>query len=175
MKRWGIAVVPLVIIITVIWSRIPQRIFASSHETRGLKLSQSGDAAGAMQEFQEAVKLDPSVYRYHNNLGWYLFKAGRFKEALPECQEAVRLNPKNAASLDSLGAVLSGLGRYEEAVDDCGKAVAMKGSAIHRLNYGYALYMTGRKTEGREQWSIAATMNAPESAALARRCLQQYP
>lgn len=62
----------------------------------GLTLYATRDAAGAEQEFREAVKRSPGSAAAHNEIGALLFVRGDRAGALVEFREAARLAPANA-------------------------------------------------------------------------------
>jgi tetratricopeptide (TPR) repeat protein len=70
----------------------------------------------AVDEYSEAVKLNPENSDVHFNLGWALMESKRYIEALVPLKKSIRLNPKNTDAYYSLGWVYGELKRYEEAV-----------------------------------------------------------
>jgi tetratricopeptide (TPR) repeat protein len=52
-----------------------------------------------IDQFHEALRLNPSNAGAHANLGWALLASGKPQESIPEFEAALRLNPefKNAA------------------------------------------------------------------------------
>jgi Flp pilus assembly protein TadD len=59
----------------------------------GRERAGQGDAAGALERFREAVRLDPGNARARYQLAQALRKAGRRAEAARHMAEAVRLAP----------------------------------------------------------------------------------
>jgi len=69
----------------------PQATSMALHANRGVALFFSGDYAGALRDFLEAVKAQPENGRRRLNLGDAYLKLGRREEAGREYQEARRL------------------------------------------------------------------------------------
>ena len=59
-----------------------------------------GENDEAIQVFQETIKLEPTMWRGHDNLGSALHRAGRHSEAIECFSQALRLNP---SALDVYG------------------------------------------------------------------------
>lgn len=54
---------------------------------------QKRDFQGALEQYEEVVRLAPESARAQNNLAGSLFALGRRSEAIVHCREAVRLDP----------------------------------------------------------------------------------
>jgi tetratricopeptide (TPR) repeat protein len=59
----------------------------------GLTLSKLGRQEEAIEQYQTALRLNPSNAECHNNLGILLMDQGNIDEAIQEFAEAVRLKP----------------------------------------------------------------------------------
>lgn len=69
----------------------------------------------AVSQFQAAVKLDPSSFGTHFDLGQVWFELHRYPEAAEEFAEVVRLRPDFAEAHRRLANVLTQLKRVDEA------------------------------------------------------------
>ena len=54
---------------------------------------QAGRTPEAIQQYAEALRLQPDLVEAHNNLGMALGQSGRLPEAIAELKEALRLRP----------------------------------------------------------------------------------
>ncbi|MBI5245270.1 MAG: SUMF1/EgtB/PvdO family nonheme iron enzyme [Elusimicrobia bacterium] len=86
------------------------------HFKKAAALYQKGRIEDAVQEFREAIRIDPNVAEARCNLGVALAKLGRDDEAITELEAALRIDPKHAASWYNLGMRLEAKGRGAEAI-----------------------------------------------------------
>jgi Flp pilus assembly protein TadD len=69
----------------------------------GLALSRLGRIPEAINEFHEALRLNPNdAAPAHANLGWALLASGKPGESIPEFEAALRLQPEFRAAADGL-------------------------------------------------------------------------
>jgi Flp pilus assembly protein TadD len=69
----------------------------------GLALVRLGRIPEAIDQFHEAVRLDPNnAVSAHANLGWALLVSGKPRESIPEFEAALQLNPEFKAAADGL-------------------------------------------------------------------------
>ncbi|MFH1864629.1 MAG: UbiA family prenyltransferase [Candidatus Eisenbacteria bacterium] len=69
----------------------------------------------AVRQLEEAVRLDPDVALYWNNLGAALRMAGRNRESLDAVDESARLDPRAPEPYYNRGLTLDALGRTSDA------------------------------------------------------------
>lgn len=68
---------------------------AERFNAEGNEKFKASDLPGAAVAFGEAVKLAPSVSKYHYNLGLSFARMGQMDAASTQLQEALRLDPAN--------------------------------------------------------------------------------
>ncbi|MBI4266626.1 MAG: tetratricopeptide repeat protein [Acidobacteria bacterium] len=83
------------------------RVEASLRHRLGTALAQTGDARGALEEFQRAVRLAPDFARGHYSLGILLASSGRRTEAIEHLSAAVKLDPNYREAREALAALMS--------------------------------------------------------------------
>jgi len=66
---------------------------AAEFNARGRKLSQEDRYADAIQQFDEALKLDPSYALAYNGRGYAHLRLKHFTLALADFDQAIKLNP----------------------------------------------------------------------------------
>jgi tetratricopeptide (TPR) repeat protein len=82
----------------------------------GVVLSADGDSKGAMDQFRQAVAINPDYADAHANLGRALLHAGQFEAARSQLLEALRLKPGFAMAHADLGVLNAAVGNYPEAI-----------------------------------------------------------
>jgi tetratricopeptide (TPR) repeat protein len=108
---------------------------------KGMQSRSKGNNADAIKYLEEAVRLAPTFYEAHNELGITYKQVGRADDAEVEFIRAHELNASTADPLINLTGLYIDENEPERAVDAGEKAVKTNGkSASAFLNLGLALY-----------------------------------
>jgi eukaryotic-like serine/threonine-protein kinase len=100
---------------------------AEPHAALGnIKYRHAGDWAGAEQEFQRAIQLDPGYANAYLWYGQYLGNAGRSEQACANYRKARQLDPLNSAFVNNVAQCLLREGKYEQAVAEARLAVDLE-------------------------------------------------
>jgi protein O-mannosyl-transferase len=92
------------------------------HYNIGMALSQSGNIPGAIDELQQAVRLNPDYAEAQNDLGISLANSGRVAEAVTCFRAVARLKPDVADAHSNLAEALQAIGLADEAASEFQKA-----------------------------------------------------
>ena len=71
----------------------------------------------AIEQYEQALRIDPVYVLAHHNLGRALKVRGRLDEAIVHMRRAIELDPKNVRARGELAAVLRATGRVKESVE----------------------------------------------------------
>jgi tetratricopeptide (TPR) repeat protein len=104
----------------------------------GTALFETGDAAGALEQFQTAVRLSPDLAKAHYGIGIVLEAGGHDREAIDAFAAAVKADPASVEALLSLADALRRSGRMEESLPHYA-AVIGANPAISQARFGYAM------------------------------------
>jgi Flp pilus assembly protein TadD len=134
----------------------------------GLALEQEGDLAGALTEYQETLRLNPSYPGLHNHLGIVFDRLGRHAESLAEYRGESDRHPDNAYLHNAVGSELATLGEFEAALKEFAEAKQLdpQYSAPH-LETAKALFQLGRDAEGVPEFQTAAALDPDNFQVLA--------
>ncbi|HXB59113.1 MAG TPA: tetratricopeptide repeat protein [Candidatus Acidoferrales bacterium] len=136
-----------------------------SRSNYGDALSSDGRTDDAIQQYQQAIKLDPSYSQAHYNLGNALIKNGAVDEAIVQYQEALKLDRGAATAQDhnNLGMALLQKGQLDEAINHFQLAITNDPEyAETYFNLGTALLQKGQVDEAINQLQNAIEKN-PDS------------
>ena len=89
----------------------------------GLVLFEKGQVAAAIQDYQDALKLNPNFAEAHNNLGNALGKHGQLDEAIAQYRKVLELTPTKAKGHFNLAVVLGQKGQPDEAIEEYQKSL----------------------------------------------------
>jgi tetratricopeptide (TPR) repeat protein len=124
----------------------------------------TGDFAGAISAYRQALALDPLSSRAQRRLGSTLGTAGQEEEALTVLQRALEREPANALLWYEKGLTESRAGKREQAISDLRKALQIKPDfADAQNNLGANLAQQG-DTEAAEQAFRGALITNPYDA-----------
>lgn len=92
---------------------------------RGLAHRLKGDIDRAIQDYSQAIKLNPKSAITYNNRGVAYDKKGDYERAIADYDQAIKLNPWHEAYFNRGNAHL-GRSQYDRAIDDYNQALKLK-------------------------------------------------
>jgi DNA-binding winged helix-turn-helix (wHTH) protein/Tfp pilus assembly protein PilF len=134
---------------------------AAAQVTMGvIKMQYDWDWAGAGQEFQRALALEPEYAPAHQLYGWYLVAQGRFPDAQAEMKQALGTDPLNDFGLWGLGDSFYFARQYDQAVEQYRRAVSVAPKMYwSRLMLGSAYVQQGKFSEAFVELQQARRLN----------------
>jgi tetratricopeptide (TPR) repeat protein len=109
-----------------------------------VRMQYDWDWAGAEQEFQRAIALDPSFAPAQRMYGWLLVGLGRFEEAQRALRRPLATDPANEFNLMELGMSQYFARQNEQAVEQCRRAIALDPTSYwSHMVLGWAHTQTG--------------------------------
>ena len=110
----------------------------------GLALQKSGRFEQSIPEFREAIRVGPSSWQPHYNLGLSLYNAGQTAEAVRSYEASLAIHPQHGQGWNNYGTALLRLRRGAEARAAFENAVRLlPGSPLVLTNLSAALEATG--------------------------------
>lgn len=123
---------------------------------RGYALQERGELAGAIECYEEALALEPSLAQAHNNLGNAYKASGRAEEAVALYRSAIDADPALAEAHLNLGIALHEAGQLSEAARCYRLALELKPAlAEASLNLGFLLEQEGDARGARQAYRSA--------------------
>ncbi len=145
--------------------------YAEAHRSRGVTLFRLGRLPEAVQEFEQALRIDPDLAEAHRGLGAALYRLGRLPEAIQQYKQAPQINPDYAEIHLNLGIVLMHADRLPEAIEHFEQALRIRPDfAEAHYNLGTALQRLGKNREAMGHYEQALRIqpgNAETQNALA--------
>ncbi|HET6609758.1 MAG TPA: tetratricopeptide repeat protein [Rhodopila sp.] len=122
---------------------------AAAHQVLGHALADSLDAHGAIDAYEQALRLSPSLPDLRNNLGTAFRLAGRLEEA----ERELRLAPPDPGSLVNLSSVQKERGNFADAEATLRRALAMAPQdPVLLYNWSLLMNLLGRPDEAWAGW-----------------------
>ena len=110
----------------------------------GTALFQTGDATGALEQFEAAVKLSPGLAKAQYGIGIVTEAAGRDREAIDAFSAAVKDEPSYVEARMSLADALRRSGRAEESLPQYAEVIRVS-PAVSQARFGYAMALVRLK------------------------------
>ncbi len=122
----------------------------------GLALAETGDFAGAVREYEQALRLNPTYFEAKMNLGNALRQLGQAEAGLAELRAALKLKPNVALAHYNLGIALVALERHAEAYASFDRSLELNpGNADALDSRGELLRRAGRHEEAQRDFAAA--------------------
>ena len=87
-----------------------------------------GQREKALEDYNEAIRLDPGDADVYINRGNVLFEGSRFELAIRDYSEAIRISPNYVEAYHNRGLVYRRIGRYVESDKDFSRGAGLKAS-----------------------------------------------
>ncbi len=141
-----------------------------AYNYRGLAHDKLGQYEKAIEDFNQAVRLDRHDISAYKNRGLTYAKMGLHQLALENFQAAVRINPLDADVYKNRGITYAGLGQYQNALDDFQKALTLVPDDFRvYYNRGVAYTELRRYREAFEDFNTAVRLKPDYAEAYSYR------
>lgn len=147
---------------------------AVAHKVRGAARHSMGKFNLAVQDYSEAIKIEPNYPDAFNNRGTAWFDMGKFLAALADFDKAVELKPDYDLAIFNRARTLLELGFYKKAERDLSILTKLTpDNPLAHYHRGRALISLGRLNKAEQEYTRALELsqNAAEPA-LARGVLR---
>jgi tetratricopeptide (TPR) repeat protein len=129
---------------------------AATYKTRGTVYFYKSDYDRAIQDYTQAIKLDPQNSEAFDNRCWTNATLNKLQEALKDCNESLRLRPNFGSTMDTLAFVYLKLGQFDRAIATYTAVLQIDPKSVYSLyGRGMAKLKTGDTAGG--QADIAAS------------------
>jgi Tfp pilus assembly protein PilF len=113
-----------------------------AHVNRGAAYAEAGQYQLALDDYNEAVRLNPNdPMTYYNRGNLYGRNLGSYQPAIADFNEAVSLNPAYAEAYANRGICYASLGLYAQATEDFSKVISLKPDNAEAYGNRAAVYL----------------------------------
>ncbi|MHC4442089.1 MAG: tetratricopeptide repeat protein [Planctomycetota bacterium] len=138
---------------------------AMPHFGLGLYHKSQGRLDQAIEEYSEAIRLDPNYTDAHYNLGKALVRKDRIEEGIKHYEKVLQLDSGHAGAHTNLGVALFRKERLKDAIKHYIKAVEINPENAQAYNnLAVALIMQGRTQEAIKYFELSLHINSDDAA-----------
>lgn len=101
----------------------PGYVLAIAYLNRGLAYREKGDETRAIDDFDEAISLNPEYAEAYFNRGTVHNGKGDYDRAIADFGQAILLDPKDAGAYNNRGIAYKNKGEYGRAISDFDEAL----------------------------------------------------
>ncbi len=131
---------------------------------RAYQRMQNNDFKGALEDYNEVVRLEPNEPENYINRGLVKEKLNDHAGALADYSHAIKLDEKNPKAWVCRGNVVSKLSNFKEAIEDYTVAITLNANYGHAyFNRGIAYQNSGRSKEACEDLKVALKLGIKEA------------
>lgn len=131
---------------TSVGGKVPQSSQLPTVQTKaknflkqGLDKLNQGDYPGALENFQQALQLNPDFTEAYVCQSIIHYYQGNHLDAIANCNQVLQINPRNADAYNNRGLNRVALGEYKEAIADFNQTLELEPNhAKAYLNRGYS-------------------------------------
>ena len=118
---------------------------------RGIAFYKKRQYDYAIEDYSQAIGINPDDAMVFNNRGLAYRLTGRFERVIADHGEAIRLNPRDAGSYNNRGLIYEKQRRYGRAIEDYSRAIGIDpdlGQAVNNLAWILATAKPGKFRDG---------------------------
>ena len=150
---------------------IDETPMGATYVNRGICKGELGDTTGAINDFEEAIEIDPKnkyfAYNATINIGFYNFEQGNYSVAKEYYDKAIIINKKNYIAYDYKGDVFSNEDNYEKSIEEYSKAIKAE-------NKAYNIYIKRADIYFDNENKDAATKDYNKALELCNKYIKKY-
>ncbi len=142
---------------------------------QGVDKQEKGDKQAAIDNYNQAIKINPNYAEAYNNRGNVRNDLGDKQAAIDDYNQAIKINPNDALAYNNRGLVREDLGDKQGAIDDYNQAIKMNPNlAGAYYNRGFARYDLGDKQAAIQDYNQALKINPNHAQAYINRGIARY-
>ncbi len=133
---------------------------------KGAEAQEQGRLQEALQFYEQAMGIDPTLPGLASNVGVVLTDLGEFTKAERIFEEAIALEPENYAVWNNRGNLWKKQQQWSWAIEDYSHAISLKGDYVHAIyNRGSVFFALDRLVESEQDLRRAVELDPSYSKA----------
>jgi lipoprotein NlpI len=138
--------------------------------TRGNAYNEQGEYDPAIQDYNEAIRLNPKHANGFSNRGVAFTRKGEHDRAIESFNEAIRLDPNHVDAFTNRGVAFTRKGKYDRAIESFNEAIRLDPNrAGVRFDRGNAYRLKSDYNRAIEDYNEAIRLNPNHASAFTNR------
>ena len=143
---------------------------AAAFSNRGIAYYDKGQYDRAIEDFDQAIGLDPKFALAFSSRGNAYYGKGQYDRAIEDYDQAIGLDPKDAAAFNNRGTAYRGKGEYDRAIQDYDQAISLDPKyALGFNNRGIAYCYKGQYDRAIQDYDQAISLDPRSTVAFNNR------
>jgi tetratricopeptide (TPR) repeat protein len=148
---------------------------AAFYLNRGNVRYELGDKQGAIQDYNQAIKINPNLAEAYYGRGYVRYDLGDKQGAIDDYTLAIKFNPNYALAYNNRGIVRKDLGDKQGAIDDFNLAIKINPNYAQAYkNRGIVRNELGDKPGAIDDYTLAIKINPKYANAYNNRGIVRY-
>ena len=148
---------------------IPQ-LRANEFYNLGLEKAQRGDKPGAIEEFNQAIQINPNYAKAYYERADARYHIADYEGAIEDSTQAIKINPNYAEAYSIRCGARANLKNYQAALKDCEQSIQLNPAyARAYLGLGVSYSALGDKQKAIESYTQAIRINPDLARAYSNR------
>jgi len=140
------------------------------YSNRGSIRARVGDLAGALEDFEKAIRLDADNAEAYSGRGYLRIYQGDYRGSLPDFSRSIALNPDYAPAYCGRGQARAELGSEKDALADFGRAIELDPENAEMYIFrGYHLGRQGEKRKAIADFDLTIRLDPDNALAYCYR------
>ncbi|MGD1842967.1 MAG: tetratricopeptide repeat protein [Thermonemataceae bacterium] len=137
---------------------------AEDYLQAGLRRAEAGDDGGALEAFNQAIKLNGNLSAAYFNRGNLQFKLNYYQAAIADFEKTINLDANNEAAYYNMGLAKYAIEDFEGAIEDYTRAIQLDANnAEAYLNRGNAYYQNDALEQACDDWTMAMDLGSSQA------------
>ncbi|MDZ8186473.1 MAG: tetratricopeptide repeat protein [Nostoc sp. ChiSLP02] len=148
---------------------------ADTYYKEGLEKYNNKDFSGAIEDYNQAIKINPNYADAYYNQGLAHYDLGDKQAAIEDYTQAIKINPDYANAFINRGLTHYDLGDKQAAIEDYNQAIKINPDHANAyINRGLTRSELGDKQAAIADYNQAITINPNDAVAYYNRGLARY-
>lgn len=148
----------------------PELQTAAEYLERGQNRYAAGDLTGAIDDFSEAIELEPESLKALTNRGIGRAAFNDLDGAISDFSKALRIDPTHLPALLNRGLAHQAREAYSEAIEDFTEALQLEGEHPEAvINRGIAHFSTGHRSQALQDFDTAVDLQPDQPGPFLNR------
>lgn len=151
-------------------SVVDSPVGSRDYSNRGAVRARAGDLAGALEDFEKAIRLDPDNAEAYSGRGYLRVYQGDYRGSLPDFSKSIALDPGYAPAYCGRGQARAELGNEKEALGDFSRAIELDPENAEMYIFrGYHLGRKGEKEKAIADFDLTIRLDPDNALAYCYR------